>query len=210
MTSRRHLFNDDFPILSGADVFDDHQRFGGGAIRAHAGFSATDSELSNLIAYVSQIGNQETAPTASTPGTGTGLRDRYFNDAGLQGAVVLERIEPVNFSWSGSPGPGVNADAFSVRWTGFVEAPSTGTFSFRTQSNDGVRVWINGALVIDHWASHSTAYAISPDMALVKHQRYPITIEMYDNGGTAVSRLSWKKPGDSAYSTVSGVRLYAN
>ncbi len=39
----------------------------------------------------------------------------------------------VNFSWSGSPGAGVNADKFSVRWTGYVEATATGNFQFQTR-----------------------------------------------------------------------------
>jgi hypothetical protein len=111
----------------------------------------TDAELSNLVAYVSQIGSQEDCAAATTPNTGTGLAGSYFNNIALTGAPALERVEKVAFSWSGYPGTGVNADQFSVRWTGFVEAASTGNYQFQTRSNDGVRLWIDGEIVIDHW-----------------------------------------------------------
>jgi YVTN family beta-propeller protein len=180
------------------------------AIRAHAGISVSDAELPNLAAYVAQIGSQEPAPGGSAPGTGTGLRGQYFNNMTLTGSPVLERTENVNFQWTDSPGTGVNANKFSVRWTGSVEATATGTFRFQTRSNDGVRLWINGSLIIDHWTKHTTATDISADIALVKDQRYSVTLEMYDDSGTGVAKLLWLRPGNTTYSVVTVSRLYAN
>jgi YVTN family beta-propeller protein len=185
------------------------------AIRAHSGLSVTDPELADLVAYVSQIGGQETsAPTAGTssgtPNTGTGLAGAYFNNTTLAGASVLQRIERVNFNWSDAPGPGVDANQFSVRWTGFVEATASGSFQFQTRSNDGVRLWINGSLVIDQWASHSTTNHQSAAIPLVKNQRYPVTLEFYDNAGVAVAKFYWLRPGQTTYSVVPVTRLYAN
>ena len=48
----------------------------------------------------------------------------------------------------GSTGP------WSARWTGFIEAPATGEFTLHTFSNDGVRLWIDGKLVIEDWTDH--------------------------------------------------------
>ena len=81
---------------------------------------------------------------------------------------MLQRVEPVNFAWSGSPGAGVNADNFSVRWTGFVEAPLSGTFKFQTRSNAGVRLWINGNLVIDNWTAHATTDDVTGNIAMTR------------------------------------------
>jgi len=188
----------------------------GDAIRAHAGVSVSDAELADLVAYVGQIGGQESAApsgggsTGGSPNTGAGLLGRYFNNTTLAGAPVLERTEKVNFTWSGSPGPGVNANQFSVRWTGFVEAISSGSFQFRTRSNDGVRLWINGELVVDNWTAHSTTENDSAPITLTKNQRYSVTIEYYDNSGSAVARLYWKRPGTTSYASVPLTRLYAN
>jgi YVTN family beta-propeller protein len=182
----------------------------GDAIRAHDGVSVTDAELANLVAYVAQIGNQETAPDVSAPNTGTGLRGRYFNNTSLTGGPVLERIEQLNFTWTASPGTGVDGNQFSVRWTGFLEASATGNFQFQTRSNDGIRVWIDGSLMIDHWTSHATAYDATGDIALTKNRRYGVTVEMYDNTGTGVAKLYWKRPGQTTFSVMPVTRLYAN
>ncbi len=184
----------------------------GDAIRAHEGATISDADLANLVAYVSQIGSQEASASggSATPNTGTGLAGSYFNDTTLSGAATLQRVEQVNFSWSGSPGAGVNADQFSVRWTGQVEATATGTFQFQTRSNAGIRLWIDGNLVIDNWTSHSTINNASGDTALTKNQRYTITIEFYDTTGTAVAKLYWKKPGATTFGLVPKTRLYAN
>ena len=184
----------------------------GDAIRAHDNVSVTDAELASLVAYVSQIGNQESAPGTSTgtPNTGTGLQGEYFNNTTLSGSAALERIEKVNFTWTGPPGPGVGENNFSVRWTGFVEAPLSGNFRFQTRSNAGIRLWINGALVVDHWAAHATANDATGLIALTKNQRYPVVVEMYDLAGTAVSKLYWMQPNKTSFAIVPIGRLYAN
>jgi mono/diheme cytochrome c family protein len=182
------------------------------AIQAHTGFTATDTELRNLAAYVAEIGGQETTAPTSTPSTtGTGLVGQYFNNTSLTGTPVLQRTEAVNFGWSTrSPGPGVNADKFSVRWTGTVKASSTGKFQFQTVSNDGVRVWINGVLVINNWTKHATTTNSSASINLTGGTRYSVTMEFYDDTGAAVARLRWKRPGQTSYAAIPASALYAN
>jgi len=183
----------------------------GDAIQAHNGVSLTAAELTNLVAYVSQIGGTETtAPGGSVPGTGTGLTGRYFNNTALSGSPVLQRVENVAFKWTGSPGAGVSANQFSARWTGQVEASATGGFRFMTRSDDGVRLWINGSLVIDNWPSHAVANDQTGVIALTANQRYTITMEFYDNSATAVARLYWATPGQSTFVLIPKNRLYAN
>ena len=49
----------------------------------------------------------------------------------------------------------MQADNFSVRWSGQVLAPVTGTYTFTTTSDDGVRLYVNGQLLIDNWTDHA-------------------------------------------------------
>jgi hypothetical protein len=182
----------------------------GDAIRAHQAITVSDADLANLAAYVSQIGSQEGASSPTTPNTGTGLAASYFNNTTLAGSPVLERIEAVNFTWTASPGAGVNADNFSVRWIGTIEASLTGAFQFQTRSNAGVRLWINGNLVIDNWSAHGTVNNTTGDIAMTKNQRYSVTLETYDTTATAVARLYWKRPGQTTFSIAPATRLYAN
>jgi YVTN family beta-propeller protein len=183
----------------------------GEAIRAHEGVAVSDAELANLVAYVSQIGSQEGASgSGTTPNTGTGLAGAYFNNTTLSGSPALERVERVNFSWSGAPGPGIDANQFSVRWTGFVEATVSGSFQFQTRSNDGVRLWIDGQLVVDHWTAHGASNDATGPIALIKNQRYAVTMEYYDNVGSAVAKLQWKVPSSASFVAIPVKRLYAN
>lgn len=179
------------------------------AVRAHNGVSLSDSDVAQLVAYLQQIGGQETT-APSPPASGTGLTGRYYNNTELSGAPALVRTEAVSFKWTGSPGPGVNANSYSVRWTGEVEAPVSGKYRFRTGTNDGVRLWINGVQVFDNWTQQSTLLTnTTPLITLTAGVRYTITMEFFEAGGTGVARLRWRVPG-AAWVPIPQNRLYGN
>ncbi|MFU8855274.1 PA14 domain-containing protein, partial [Micromonospora sp. SL1-18] len=81
-------------------------------------------------------GSGELPPVSSqylTPpsGEGNGLEASYYNNVNLAGNPVLRRVDPnIDFSWGGSPGKGVNANNFSVRWTGTLTPPTSTTYTF--------------------------------------------------------------------------------
>ncbi|HUL64766.1 MAG TPA: PA14 domain-containing protein [Burkholderiaceae bacterium] len=182
----------------------------GDAVRAHNGVTVSDADLANLVAYLREIGGEE----ASAPiraGTGTGLTGRYYNNKTMTGTVRLTRIEAVDFTWgSAKPGPNVNANSFSVRWTGFVEAPATGTYVFQTISDDGVRLWVNGVQLVNNWTDHSATTNTAGPINLVAGARYAVTMEFYENGGAAVARLLWRTPGNTTFAAVPKDRLFPN
>lgn len=130
-----------------------------------------------------------------------GLLGQYYHSSGggpptdPWETLVMERIDPtVNFNWtSGSPDPSVDADNFSVRWTGEVEVPTSGSYTFYTETDDGVRLWVNNELIIDEWAQGYTAD--KGDIELTGGRRYEIKLELYENGGDARCELHWSGPG---------------
>lgn len=135
-------------------------------------------------------------------GLSSGITGYYFNNTSLTEPSVATRLDgPINFSWgSGAPGPtGVNADAFSVRWSGYVRATTSGVYRFQTTSDDGVRLYVNGNLVINRWNDHSSTTDTSADISLVAGQAYTLVLEYYENAGDAVIQLRWLLPGASAY-----------
>jgi hypothetical protein len=97
----------------------------------------------------------------------------------------------VDFAWrSGSPASGIAADTFSARWLGQIEAPYSGTYTFYTVADDGVRLWVNGVQLVNHWSNHA-AYEDRGTITLNAGQRYAIRMEYYDNTGSATARLLW-------------------
>lgn len=131
-----------------------------------------------------------------------GLNATYFhNPPGPSpsfGTPVLQRIDGnVNFNWgSGSPHPSVPHDHFGVRWTGYIYAPVTGTYTFRTDSDDGIRLWVNNSLIVNKWIQQSIA-SHSGTIHLQGGKWYPFKMEMYENTGVAASYLNWSYPGNT-------------
>ncbi len=142
------------------------------------------------------VGSTQWIETLLIAGVG-GLSGEYYelDTANPWQTLLMERLDStVNFDWGGSsPDPAVPADNFMVRWTGQVEAPTTATYTFHTQSDDGVRLWVNNVQLIDNWTDHANAYD-SGDIDLTAGQKYDIRLEFYENGGDAVCQLSWSTP----------------
>ena len=132
-------------------------------------------------------------PTSGTPEL-AGLTGSYYDNANLTD-LKLTRVDPsVNFTWaSGSPDPLIGPDSFSARWTGQVKADHSQTYTFYTTSDDGVRMWVNGQLLIDDWTNHSAAQN-SGTISLQAGQWYPIKLEYYEGSGSSVNTLSYASP----------------
>ena len=88
--------------------------------------------------------------------SGEGLTGQYFHNVDFTG-LAAERTEAVDFDWgSGSPVAGVEANNFSVRWSGQIEPLHSEQYTFYTTSNQGVRLWVDGQLLIDNWKPHNS------------------------------------------------------
>jgi hypothetical protein len=111
------------------------------------------------------------------------------------GIPVLTRTDPqIDFSWgSNAPDPLVGEDNFSVRWTGEVEAAFTETYTFYTNSDDGIRLWIDGKQLVNNWTDHG-ATENSGKTDFVAGQAYSLVMEFYENSGSAVAELRWSSP----------------
>ena len=142
-------------------------------------------------------------------GSGTsanGLKATYYNDHTFSN-VALERTDStVNFNWmTGSPA-GVNSDNFTVRWTGFVEPRYSETYTFYTSTDDGVRLYVDGKLIIDNW-QNQPATEYSGTIRLNAGQRYSIKMEYYDNTRSASAKLSWSS-ASQAKAVIDNKSLY--
>ena len=114
----------------------------------------------------------------------------YYANVGLLGDPVLVRYEPeVDHDWgTGSPDPAVPNDYFSARYSRsmfFVR----GIYRFHVKSDDGVRLWINGELVIDKWSGQNWAEHMV-EMPLETGLHF-IRVEYYEEVGGARVKFWW-------------------
>ena len=170
--------------------------------------SASDADVAKLARFVAEIGSE--APGVVAPVDPTqGLRGEYY--AGRvpgRGAVLLTRNEAVELNLGlDAPGAGVPADEFSARWSGVVTASATGAHVFQTLSDDGVRLWVDGRLVIDNWTDHGVTADTTVPIAMVAGERYAIRLEYYERGGGALVMLRWQPPGAGGFATIPAASL---
>jgi len=114
----------------------------------------------------------------------------YWNNMALSGTPVLQRSEAsLDHDWgTGSPDPSVTPDRFSARWLRYIEVPP-GTYRFTTTSDDGIRLWVDGELIINEWYDHASM-TVSADKSLGAGHHL-VQVEFYENTGLAVARVSW-------------------
>jgi endo-1,4-beta-xylanase len=130
-------------------------------------------------------------------GGAPGLKASYFATVDLTGAAV-ERVEPViNFDWAATAPQGLsNADNFSARFEGTVTPRYSEVYTFMTNADDGVRVWVNNVKLIDRWAL-SGALSLDLDYGKLKLQAgkaYAIKIEYREVSDKARLKLEWQSP----------------
>jgi LysM repeat protein len=117
--------------------------------------------------------------------TGNYYNDKYF------GEFVLQRQDlEVNFNWfTGSPFSNMSQDRFSVRWDK-VENFRAGTYTFHAVADDGVRVYVDDQLIIDHWVIEpATEYSADVNLSEGPHK---LVVEYYEEAEDAVIHVYWE------------------
>ena len=108
--------------------------------------------------------------------------------------ILIREDELINFNWgNGSPDPSIPNDDYQVRWTGSINAETPGVYNFRSYTDDGVRLYIDGAPVLDHWNDQSATSRYGS--IYLTAGMYECVMEYYENGGDAVAQLYWTPPG---------------
>jgi len=125
-----------------------------------------------------------------------GLAAAYYSDASLAGTARGRIDAAVDFAWGTSaPAPDTSASAFGVRWSGAVVTPEvSGPYTFFARTDNGVRLWVDGRLVIDHWVSGGVTEQ-SGALTLAGGRMYALRLEYGHSGGDAQGQLSWQVPG---------------
>ena len=126
------------------------------------------------------------------PTTGGPWTALYYNSKDLSGAPVETRVDSkIHFDWgTGSPGSAVNSDGFSALWTA-VNSFEAATYKFTATADDGVRVYVDGVLIIDNWKVQPAAQS-SGEIALAAGS-HTVVVRYFEEGGLSSIYVRWAK-----------------
>ncbi len=132
-----------------------------------------------------------TAPPVVQPPVNTGgaWLAYYFNNPNLSGSpvAIVSETNPSHNWGSGSPVASAPADNFSARWVS-TQSLAAGAYRITARADDGDRVYVNCALVINEWHGASgQTYTADVNLPAGTHS---FTVEYYEASGTAFLELS--------------------
>jgi PA14 domain len=138
---------------------------------------------------VAKLDYERTAEAPPSPPPAEPFTAEYFDNMDLAGDPVLTRSDDaIDFDWgTGSPGFAVPFNLFSARWTRTKSYPG-GTYRFSVTGDDGIRVLVDGAPVVDGWFYQSpTTYTATVQLAEGEHT---VVVEYFEFTGGAVAKFS--------------------
>ena len=130
---------------------------------------------------------------------GTGLTGSYYNNTSFTAPTVGVRVDAqINFNWGTSvpAGTGIaTATNYSAIWSGQIQPPASGYYTFYLTADDTASIWIDGQLVASRTVSVSTsAKELRCALPLETGRRYAIRIEYRQFTSQAEVKLEWSTP----------------
>ncbi|MEK4418602.1 PA14 domain-containing protein [Bacillus sp. FSL K6-0268] len=142
----------------------------------------TQNDLKNL--------NAGLVKNEAPPQIEHGLLGEYYTGVFFNNKVMERVDKDITISYL-PDSLGKVPENFSIRWTGKVKAPQTGEYKIITNSDDGVRVYINDEAVIDDYNIMGKTKHTSPSIYLKKDELYNIKIEYFNGPGASIMELLW-------------------
>lgn len=144
-----------------------------------------------------------------------GLSGSYFDARNALGAVptnaseysfdgktplMVRRDASVSHDWpEAGPADAVPADHFLARWEGFVQVPTSGSYTFGVSRDGGARVWVDGTQAFNGWESAGTGIVWGPAPVSLGATQVPIKVEYFDDTGRGAIELWVRDPAGNVF-----------
>src|SRR3954467_3872169 len=158
-----------------------------------------------VVAAVGAFAGSASAQGLPPQEPGVTLRTYQFANGPTKTCVLksgqtpnVDKLMP-NINWTTEAEFGAN-DNFQSTVLANLNAATSGSYAFRITSDDGSKLSIDGAVVIDHDGLHGeTSKEGTVTLAAGYHA---LRIDYVEAGGGQVLKLEWKAPGSSNYAVV--------
>jgi photosystem II stability/assembly factor-like uncharacterized protein len=158
-------------------------------------YTNTSGQLQSSFANGYIVLNNNVAQTVMWPTSFDGYKTSYFNNVHLWSGPALVRNEgnsnSLNFSYNWGtltpplPQHGLTfPDSWSVRWErNWTFAP--GTYKFRLCGDDGLRLYLNGIMVVDQWQQRQSQSCFEYNKNYDTTKIEPVKVEYFQGYGGA-------------------------
>lgn len=128
-----------------------------------------------------------------------GLTGAYYDGAAFDRPVFERSDETIDFLFSDvGPHEELGGTFFSIRWTGTLIPPESGHYRFHTQASGGVRLWVDGQLLLEDWTEHGPQQEAGRSIALEAGRAVDVRLDFFQEEENARVRLLWTTPSASA------------
>jgi hypothetical protein len=108
---------------------------------------------------------------------------RYGNKAMTSASGQLN-LRMLDKTWTGGD------NDWSVRWIGSIEGPVTGEVIFYGEADNGMRLEIEGKMIVDTWDEDKPGNP-QGKMSMIRGKKYPLVLNYYKDGGASYLKLYW-------------------
>ncbi len=124
-------------------------------------------------------------------------KSEYFDNPNVQEPPMVLRNEvDINYNWGPNPpAPGVPANNFSARWSRRVSIGEDGNYLVRADVEGGVRLWVDGVLLIDSWTSEGLR-GLEAQTGDIRHGDHDLRVDYFKASGNGQIRISASKLGN--------------
>lgn len=177
-----------------------------GALTASVLFLLSPAALAESFNNLQPV-NPQPAPDKTEPG----LAVNYV-------FLMAHHVDDIEADTPGEPGPPLpqlnyqsgagnvltsdKSDGVGALIRGFIKFPTAGRWLMTAQSNDGVRVRLAGAVVIEDPDVHSDQFAANAEINITQPGWYELAVTYFERKSTSTLQLYWQPPGKSEFEIV--------
>ncbi|SFW77384.1 beta-glucosidase [Sinomicrobium oceani] len=124
-----------------------------------------------------------------------GLKAEYFDNDNWEGKPLFTRVDDrVDFQWDiDTPDPRLHMGQYSIRWTGYLIPPASGTYYFSDWGKPFMEFSL--AELAEGGGNHRHRAVLEPEQAVLeKGKKYKIEVRYKNYYGDATARMLWSTP----------------
>ena len=123
-----------------------------------------------------------------------GLKAEFYDGTNFNRLATVRMVEKIDMYWNNTPPvPGIDPHECSIRWTGRLKAPASGTYQFHARVDDGIRVWVGDEKVIDNWGLNDVGI-FSGEVEMEAGKMYDLKVEYFNALIEGEITLLWNIP----------------